>query len=297
MPTTQLGGPIGPFFDNVQQRGVPVSAFGQVDYSTASPPPDPARLENDVRNGIMTAMRNIIGQKMATGQLQFRNLGEGNLGTTIDEIIQATGLPQMGVQIGNLSLRFSIDDGPPQMEVRANINVGGFHIKAGSKDGVNVGDLGGQLVAKAKSAIIWYVATAVLVAVIGAVAWWYIKHTIHKAIDQSIAVSKGTDVKWDGTTPLMCGGSQEMTFEGVTAKLPGTAVTAGGSCHLTLKNCDITGATAIDAMGSAIVTIEGGSITGSTAALHALGSPEVHMTGTKVNGKIDKLGSPKITGP
>ena len=44
MPSTQFGGQIGPFFDNVQQRGVPVSVSGTCDFGANGPVADPARV-------------------------------------------------------------------------------------------------------------------------------------------------------------------------------------------------------------------------------------------------------------
>src|SRR4051812_47762313 len=107
MPSAQFGGPIGPFMDNVQQRGVPVSVTGTCDYTMNGPITDPAGLDNHVRNTLLGAIRNVIGQKMATGQLQFRNLGEGNLLGADAEIVQVSGLAQQGIQVGNLAMRFA----------------------------------------------------------------------------------------------------------------------------------------------------------------------------------------------
>jgi hypothetical protein len=295
MPTTQLGGPIGPFLDHVQQRGVPVSVSGTCDFMTAGPVADPARLDHDVRNQLLGAIRSVIGQKMAMGQLTFRNLGEGTLGNTVDEILAASGLASIGVHVGNLALRFAIDNGPPQREVRAQINVAGIRINASSTGGLDAKGLGNQLVNKAKSAILWYVMFAVLTAAILGGTLWYLKRTVKKALDQPTADTAAA-AKWDGTAPLTCAGDQELRFEGVSAKLPGIAVTAGGNCKLTLVNVTVTGATGIEAGGNADVTIQGGSITGTAFAVHALGNAKVHATGTKVTGKTQALGGAKLTG-
>jgi hypothetical protein len=296
MPTTQLGGPIGPFFDNVQQRGVPVSVSGSCDFTTSFAITDAARLDNDLRNQMLAAIRTVIGQKMATGQLQFRNLGEGTLGDTIQEIIAASGVTPMGIQVTNLSLRFAIDNGPPQHEVRAHVNVGGFRIDASSKSGVNAGSLANQAINKAKSAIIWYVAGAIIVAAVSAIAWWYVKHTVKKAIDQSAATSSGADIKWDGTATLQCLGDQDLKFTGVTAKLTTTAVNAAGSCHVTLVNCDITAPITIEAGGNASVTLQGGSLNASGIAIEAMGNSQISVSGTKITGKTHASSGAKITG-
>jgi hypothetical protein len=296
MPTTQFGGPIGPFFDKVQQRGVPCSVSGTCDYMLNGPVPDPAAVENDIRARLLWAVNSVVGQKMAIGQLTFRNLGEGTVGGVEAEIVAATGLAQMGVQVGNLAMRFAIDGGPPQQEVRARVHVGGVNINVSSTGGVDTAHLGNQLVAKAKSALLWYVITGLVVlAIVGGVIF-YIKRTVHKALTEPSATATAA-AAWDGKAPLSCGGNDEVKVEGIKAKLDGTAVTAGGNCKLTLVNVELTAATGIEAGGNAVVTVQGGSITATALAVHALGSAQVHLTGTKVSGKTEKLGGAVITGP
>ena len=296
MPTTQFGGPIGPFLDSVQQRGVPVTVQGTCDYTPSTAVVDPAALDHDVRQRLMYAVNTVIGQKMATGQLTFRNLGEGTLGSADGEIVAATGLAQIGIHVGNLAMRFAIDGGPPQHEVRARLHVGGMNIKVSSSGGVDTAHLGKQLVAKAKSALLWYVLTGLLVlAIVGGVIF-YLKRTVKKALEQPSATAAAAQ-KWDGKSPLSCGGNDVITIDGITATLDKTAVTAAGNCKLTLINVAITAPTGIDATGNANVTVQGGSITSTVLAVHAVGGAQVHLTGTKIGGKTQKLGSAVITGP
>ena len=177
------------------------------------------------------------------------------------------------------------------------MHVGGFNINASSKGGVDVGGVANQAIAKAKSAIVWWAIGGLLtLAIVGGVTW-YIKHTISKAVTQSMATVSGADIVWDGKSPLTCTGSQTLTFKGVTAKLTGEAVNATGGCTLTLVDCNITGETALAATGGAVVTITGGSLTGTATAVQAMGSAKVTLSGTKVSGKLQKLGSATITGP
>jgi hypothetical protein len=302
MSTTQFGGPIGPFLDNVQQRGVPVNVEGTCDYQASGPVADPAGLDNEVRQRLLWAVKSVIGQRMGNGQLTFRNLGEGTLGDADAEIVGATGLAQMGVNVGNLAMRFAIDGGPPQREVRARIHLGGLgalgslNIKVSSSGGVDTAHLGKQLADKAKSAVLWYVITGLVVlAIVGGVVF-YLKRTVKKALDQPSATAVAAQ-KWDGKSPLTCGGNDVVTIDGVTAKLDGTAVTAGGNCKLTLTNVNLAAPTGIEAGGSAIVTVSGGSIAATVLAVHAMGGAQVHLTGTKVTGKTEKLGGAAITGP
>lgn len=305
MPQVQLGGPIGPFFDNVQRRQVPCTVTGTVDY-TPSQPADPAQLDAWVRNQIMGAVSAVIGHKMASGALQFRNLGEANLLGAEQEIIQQSGLPQAGVQVGRLQLAFGIDGhapaAPPQREVKANIHLhgvgalGNLNIKASSKGGIDTAHLGNQLVDKAKSAIIWYVVFGVLTLAIVGGTIWYIKHSVKKALDEPSKTAVAAK-SWDGKTTFTCTGSDVVAFDGITAKLDGPAIVANGACKVTLTNCDLTGADAIEANGSAVVVVTGGSLTGSAFAVKAMGSASVTLKGTKVTGKTQKLGGATITGP
>ena len=296
MPSTQFGGPIGPFMDTVQQRGVPVSVSGTCDYMMNGPVTDPAGLDNHVRNTLLQTIRNVIGQKMAMGQLTFRNLGEGTLGATDQEIVQMSGLQQQGIQIGNLAMRFAIDNGPPQKEVRAHIRVDGINVNVSSTGGLDTKALGNSLVDKAKSAIMWYVLFGVLVLAIVGGTIWYLKRTVKKALDEPSATAKAAAV-WDGKSALSCGGNDVIKVEGVTAKLDDVAVTVGGNCKLTLIKVDLTAKTGIAAGGNAIVTVEGGSITATELAVQAMGSAQVTLKGTKVTGKTEHLGGAKITGP
>jgi hypothetical protein len=298
MPTTQITGPIGPFLDSVQRRQVPVMVSGTCDYNATVPIPNPAALDFDVQSRVLRAINDVISPKMASGELQFRNLGEANLGNALNEIVMLTGLPQQGIHIGNLSLRFAIDQGPPQQEVRAHINVGGFNINASSSQGVNLGSLGNQLVNRAKNTVMWYATAGILVVLIVGGVGLYLRHTIRKAVATSSTSSTAAAAKgWDGKTPLTCGGNDELTFSGVTAKLPGTAVTAAGNCKVTLVNADLTGATAVEAMGNATVTLTGGSVTGTGGtAIHAIGNAQVIASGTKASGKTAATGGAKITG-
>jgi len=289
MPQVQFGGPIGPFFDNVQRRGVPCTVQGTFEHQLNVD-------ESWLRSQLHGAVNQVIGHKMATGALEFRNLGEGNLLGAENEILQQAGLQ------GRLQLAFGIDNHPPAppREVKANIHLhgvgalGNLNIKASSKGGIDTAHLGNQLVAKAKSAIIWYVAFGLITLIVVGGTIWYIKHTVKKAVTESTAKAEKT---WDGKTPLVCAGSDDVIVEGVTAKLDGVAITANGACKVTLKNCDITGADAIDANGSAVITVTGGSITGSAFVVKALGSAKVALTGTKVTGKLQHLGAATITGP
>ncbi len=103
---------------------------------------------------------------------------------------------------------------------------------------------------------------------------------------------------WDGSAPLMCGGSQSITVENLTINLPGSsAIQAGGNCQVTLINTTLTAGTAIDAGGDAVITIRGGSVTGTENALSLGGNARVNIEqGAVVNGPISSGGSAVVTG-
>ena len=310
----QIGGPIGPFPDRVQQRDVPVTVVGTCEYMSNQGPPNP-QMDGHVQMQLLNAIRNVIGQKMMTGELTFRHLGTGQIGMVIPQIIAASGLEQQGFRIGNLDLRFGIDGhapaGPPMQQqqqqqqpqhvVEARIHVAGLDINASSDRGLDAQGLQNQLKDKAKSNILWYgIGCGILFVVglgilgLGLYIWHSAKEGMSASSSTSTSSRSASAGKWDGTSTFTCGGTDAITLTGVKAS---AGIEAGGNCQLTLVGCDITAPVGVDASGNAQVTITGGSINGSTAAVKAMGLAKVTMTGTKVTGKKDATGLAKITGP
>ncbi len=102
---------------------------------------------------------------------------------------------------------------------------------------------------------------------------------------------------WMGTTPLFCGGNEDMTYEGLTVSLPGqTAITATGNCHLTLVDCNITASQGIVADGNSAIVLRRGSVTGTTGALTADGNAHIVVEGTRVDGATSAARPGSITG-
>ncbi len=315
----QFGGPIGPFQDNVQQRRVPVKVFGACEYRTSGPVADQAALENHVRVQVLQTINQVIGRKMASGELQFRNLHEGSLGSSLGEIMAAASaaLAPSGVQIGgSLTMQFQIDNAPmaqppqqqqqqppmqqqqaPQQHIDARIHVMGLNINASSDKGIDTAGLQNQLKDKAKSEIMWWGIGCGVLLVVGlglAGLGFYIWHAA--TTDTVGSARSAAAAKWDGKSPFTCGGSDNVKIEGVTAKLSDTAVTALGSCQLTLVNVNLDAPNAIEAGGNAVVTVQGGTINGTTLAIHAAANAQVHITGAKVTGKTQAQANGKITG-
>jgi hypothetical protein len=312
----QFGGPIGPFLDNVQQRQVPVDVFGTFEYRANAPPQqDPAFFESWVKGQLLMGIKQVVGPRMDSGQLSFRDLGTGNVAALIPEIIGASGLQQNGIQIGNLTMTFRIDGHMPQQQapqqqqqqpqqpqgpnLHANIRVAGLNINASSQGGLDTKGLQNQLANKAKSEITWWaIGCGVLLLVgigllgLGLYIWRAASTSMSSATSTSSAAAK-----WDGKSPFECGANDNVTINGVKANLSATAITAGGNCKLTLVNVNVTAPTAIEASGNAVVNVTGGSLNGSTFAVHAGGLAKVSMTGTTVTGKTQATAAAKITGP
>jgi len=125
------------------------------------------------------------------------------------------------------------------------------------------------------------------------------------------------------TTGILCGGSEEMEYTKQTFNVAtGPAILAGGSCKMTLTDCQITahspgfGMAAVVAGGSAVVTmvnttvngspalstggsatvdLQGGSLQGDVA-VEAGGSAHVKASGVAVHGKVNRGGSAVLTG-
>jgi hypothetical protein len=312
--------PIGGRFDlrdNVQNREVPITVIGTVDYR-ANQPPSP-QLDQHVQMALQQAIKNVITQKMMSGQLTFRNLGEGTWASAMGEIIAASGLQANGIQIGNLELHFGIDGHPPQTgrpqqpqqqqqqqpqqpqyNVGAHIHVAGLNINASTDKGLDTHGLQNQLANKAKSEITWWAIGCGVLALVGIFVVGlgiYIWRTAATSMSATTTSRSATAAKWDGKSPFTCGGNDSVTLTGVKASLSSTAITANGNCTLTLSNVDITAPTAIEANGNANVTVTGGSLNGSTYAVKANGLAKVNMTGTTVTGKTLASGAAKITGP
>ncbi|MCW5808497.1 MAG: hypothetical protein KIT31_39465 [Deltaproteobacteria bacterium] len=293
MAITQFHGHIGPFLDRVQQRGVPVAVAGTCEYTGPI-------TDAEVQARVFAAIRMVIAARMANGTLTFRNLGEGTLGDASAEIFAQTGLAHLGVQLGELAMRFAIDNGPPQREVRTRFGEGsGAHAPAPRPAQSKQDALRDRVLERAKdkvkSALFWYVGFGLIVLAVLGGTFWYLRRTVDKAVSEPSASAKAA-AKWDGKSQLTCSNG-DVTIEGVTAKLDGTAIKASGDCHLKLVGVDVSAATAVDATGNAQVTVEGGSLAGTKLAVHAVGNAKVKLSKTKVTGKTQKLGSAEIVGP
>jgi hypothetical protein len=308
MPIAQIAGPIGPFLDRVQQRMVPVTAYITCEYM-ATAPGDPAQIDSYVKMQLLRGINEVVTPKMESGQLQFRDLGEGHVTNLMHEFIAASRLDQSGVRVGNLVLQFGIDGrqptppkgqqqprAPEQPQVHLHANIGGLNINASSHGGVDTAGLQNQLKDKAKSQIVWWGIGCGVLLVVG-IGLAGLALYVYRGIDSAGGGGPAAVVmKWDGKSTLTCAGSDSLRVEGVRASLSGTAINASGNCHLTLVNVDVTAPTGVEAGGNAVVTVQGGSITSTVFAVHATVNAKVNVTGSRVTGRTQTTMNAKITG-
>ncbi len=114
MPTP-FGGEIGSFFDDAQQRRA-VRAFGTFEYRASAPLED--YKEQWLKGEVLKALREVIGRKMESGQLTFKDLETGRWSRVIPEVMTSlTVLQQHGIQVGgNLDVTISILPLPSQQQ-------------------------------------------------------------------------------------------------------------------------------------------------------------------------------------
>jgi len=131
----QIGGEIGPFLDTVQQRQVSVVVLARCKYVSGVSPTSTAQYEGQVQAAMLSAIRDTIAPRMASGQISFKDLGTNNVDGLIPEIFARSGLGQAGISVDKLVMRFGIDGreppplptgqpqgaAPPAMTVPANV--------------------------------------------------------------------------------------------------------------------------------------------------------------------------------
>jgi hypothetical protein len=192
-PPVQFTGEIGPFLDTVQQRQVSVVVLGSCKYASAGASGGQTQIEQQIQAQMLRAIHETIAPKMEGGQLSFKDLGTGNTSAIIPEIFARSGLGQAGIAVDKLVMHFGIDGRPPQplaqpaasapqamVPPQVNMRVAGFNVNASAGGGIDTTSLKNQMVAKAKSTILWYLffAGAVIVVLggLGAYGYYVFKH-------------------------------------------------------------------------------------------------------------------------
>lgn len=337
MQTATLAGPIGPLHDPATGQQVQATLQGTFAFHVQG---DPNQYVQHLQNALLQAATQVIQAKLSQNQVAIPTLAQ-SLPYYVQEIIQASGAAQMGAQIGQLQLAIQVAQpqgvqpyqgqmppdpytqaqnrmeqmaqerlDPRNYEVKAQLNIGGFKLKASSDKGFDSAGLTEQVKDKAKTEIIWWgIGCFVLLIVVVGLAGlgWYVWAKYKEGQktgnweSSSAEPGKSEDAKeekWDGKSSFSCGAGDNVKIKGVKADIKsGTAINAGADCKLELEDVEINAPVGIQTGANAVVTVKGGSVTGKDAAAKALGNSKIIFKGTKVTGKSQALGGAKIEGP
>lgn len=102
---------------------------------------------------------------------------------------------------------------------------------------------------------------------------------------------------WNGSTPLLCGGNDEMQLSGITASFSsGSALNVSGNCHVTCQGCTLRAPVVVAAGGNAQIDLVDCHLEGADAVV-AGGNAQVRFAGNStVVGKITQGGNASVTG-
>jgi hypothetical protein len=115
--------------------------------------------------------------------------------------------------------------------------------------------------------------------------------------DAGFGVASGDVTGGTVNQTVYCGGKQKASYTHATFDVAsGSALIAGGHCEVTLTDCTIKAPEGITAGGDAVVIMTGGSLHGSPIALKAGANAHVTVSGTTIDGKVDRMGSAIVTG-
>lgn len=103
---------------------------------------------------------------------------------------------------------------------------------------------------------------------------------------------------WDGKSPYSCSVNEDVKFENVKATFTqGTAISAGGNCHVECVNCTIKAPVAAHADGNGRIKFVGGTIEGTTTSFDADHNGQIEATGNaKVIGQAKRQSNGKVIG-
>lgn len=103
---------------------------------------------------------------------------------------------------------------------------------------------------------------------------------------------------WDGKSPYSCSVNEDVKFENVKATFTqGTAISAGGNCHVECVNCTIKAPIAARADGNARIKFTGGTIEGTTTSFDATSNGQIEATGNaKVIGQAKRSSNGQVIG-
>jgi hypothetical protein len=104
---------------------------------------------------------------------------------------------------------------------------------------------------------------------------------------------------WSSSSPLVCGGNDNIEASGINATFAsGSVISVGGNCHVTCRGCTLKAAVAVSAGGNAEVDLVDCHIEGTDSAIIAGGNAQVRVTGdSTVVGKVEKGGNAGVLVP
>lgn len=301
--------------DPSSQQPVQTNIHGTVSYALNG---DPAQYQDYVKQAVVKATEQVLGQKLGANQLAIPTLAM-SAAALGPEIAQAAQAQMQGVQVSQIQIQINPEQAPaPQpmapaqmpptpmqamqnsfqqkaqdaldpsnYEVKAKLNIGGFKVGMSSEDGLDTDGLKKQAVDKAKSKLIGCVIAAVIgfIVLIGILGLaWYIY----------------AEAKKSTVTPATPGGAAAPASSLKDADWDGkTPFTCNGSDAYRIKGvtAKLTSGVAISANANCTLVIEDSNIEAPTG-VSALGNANVTIKGGSVKGKtaaLKAIGNCKIT--
>lgn len=254
MHTGQLGGPLT-LQDPATGQQVQANVSGTFTFQV---PGDPSQYLQPIQAALLGATGRVLQQKLSQNQVALPTIGQ-SMPYFVQEIVAASGVQQMGAQVGQLTLNVQVaqpqvaapyqgqlpPDPQTQMQNRmaeiaqerldprnydyeARINIGGFKLKASTDKGFDTEGLTNQVKEKAKNEIMWWGIGCVIVflvlAGLGGLGWYaYAKFKEGEKkgdwASGSAEPGEAKEEKWDGAAPFSCGAGDVVKIKGVKASL------------------------------------------------------------------------------
>lgn len=143
-----------------------------------------------------------------------------------------------------------------------------------------------------------FVGLRLLLGIVPAVMALAIAGFVTFSVNRSTGAPSALGFGWNGSTPLVCGGNENITVNDVTASFSGgSAINAGGNCHVNCVGCNLSAPVVIAAGGNAEITLVNSKVTGAQAVV-AGGNAQVKIVGNStVTGQIVKGGNAEVVTP
>jgi hypothetical protein len=133
----------------------------------------------------------------------------------------------------------------------------------------------------------------VVIVLIGGVSWFSMR-----GAGRMTGIGPSSVGGWGGSTPLVCGGNDQVSASAVSLAVSGPGITATGNCHVQCSNCTINAGTGVVATGNADVELVDSHVTGSSQGIVASGNASVHMLGSStLSGRVVKTDNADVIAP